>query len=168
MFCLILKRQHKTSVTMGIKEFFIRAVIRVSCYTLHPPLWDAVTWWTSCKMTRKQGKKKLLFLDMCFSLPLPLFYNTNSHCDKEMLQKKTAHTRSVLYKHVAVTVVHGFTTDGVFHGQGGAWKVWSVMTDKLKASTDKFHLKKTAIGSRLLFVFDGGGMSSRLWCRHSC
>lgn len=55
-----IKRKHKSLVTMGIKEFLIRAVIRVSRYTLHSPLWDAVTGWTCCNMKQKQGGKKAI------------------------------------------------------------------------------------------------------------
>lgn len=38
-------------VTVSIKELLIRTVIWVSCYALHPPLWDAVTRWASWKTT---------------------------------------------------------------------------------------------------------------------
>lgn len=55
---------------------------------------------------------------------------TKKHC-----KNPPAHTQKVLYKHV--TVVYAFTTEGVCYGQGGAWKMWSNMTDKLKALTAK-------------------------------
>lgn len=140
---------------MGIKEFFVRAVIRVSRYTLHPPLWDAVTGWTCCNMTQRQEKKKSCYFWACFSLPLP-FYTHIDTVTKTCCKNPPAHTQKVLYKHVTVTVVHGFTTDGVFYGEGGACKVWSIMTDKLKASTAKCHLKeKSSRVSAIIWLWWG-------------
>lgn len=105
----------------------------------------------------KSKKKKRCYFWACFILPLP-FYTHIDTVTKKCCKNPPAHTQKVLYKHVTVTVVHGFTTDGVFYGQGGARKVWSIMTDKLKASTAKCHLKKIwGLSYNLSLVGGGGG-----------
>lgn len=92
-----------------------------------------------------KARRKKSYFGVCFS-PLP-FHTHIDTVTKKHCKNPPAHTQKVLYKHVPV--VHGFTTEGVFYGQGGAWKMWSNMTDNLKASTAKSHLKKTVIGARL-------------------
>lgn len=47
----INRKIEKTAITMCIEEFLVWAVVWVSCYALHPPFWDAMTWWASCKAT---------------------------------------------------------------------------------------------------------------------
>lgn len=99
------------------------------------------------KSKTKNQNKKVIFGHV---LVLCLFYTHIDTVTKKRRKKSPSpHTQKVLYKHVTGSAVYGFTTDGVFYGQGGAWKMWSIMTDKLKASTAKSHLKKTAIGARL-------------------
>lgn len=143
---------------MGIKELLIRAVIRVSRYALHPPLGDAVTGWTCCNMTQKQEKKKSCYFWASFSLPPPFYTHTDS-VTKKCCKNPPAHTQQVLYKHVTGTVVHGFTTDGVFYGQGAACKVWS-RYDRQDKSIDcqvPFGENSDRVSAMICVWWGGGG-----------
>lgn len=125
---LLQSKKSKTVVTMSVEKLLIRAVVRVSRYALHPPLWDAVTWWANWKTTHeeknKKQKKPLLFWEF-----LKCVSASNTHSlTKKYHKSPPAHTHWVLYKHASVSVVHYFITDGVLGGQGGAWKVWPIVT----------------------------------------
>lgn len=85
----------KTVVTMSIEELLIWAVIWVSRYALHPPLWDAVTWWAHWKTEDEQ--KIHCYFGTCVSASLFPFLNTltHTHCNKEILHNlpQPTHTR---------------------------------------------------------------------------
>lgn len=80
----------KTVVTMSIEELLIWAVIWVSCYALHPPLWDAVTWWAHWKTTDEQ--KIHCYFGTCVSASL--FLNTHTHTlqQRNIAQSPPAHS----------------------------------------------------------------------------
>lgn len=71
--------------------------------------------------TKAREKKKVVIFGHVLA-SLCLFIHTDT-VTKKCCKNPPAHTQTVLYKHVTVTVVHGFTTDGLFYGQGGARSV---------------------------------------------
>lgn len=74
--CFFQKTMWKcVTVTMSIEELFVRAVVRVTCNALHPPLGDAVTWWAHWHRhthTQRKRKKKIISV---FTRYLCLFSN---------------------------------------------------------------------------------------------
>jgi len=88
---------------MSVEELLVWAVVWVPRYALHPPLWDAVAWWTYCKT--QMSKTSQLFGDvfwpLSFSFLKPAHTHTHTHicCNNYILHSHTPppHAKTLCY-----------------------------------------------------------------------